>query len=269
MTFAASSGFLDGFKLLQKHLANPNDPGANGATPLLLACARNKNIDMIHYILDDCVVDVDTADLDGRAPIHAVAKSGSLEVLQLLLNKGVNVNAVTRAAVSPLMVATTMGHRKIVQRLLREFSDTELSNRQGKTALAMAAEFGEMKILKDLIRAGANPSPLSMEEGSPLIIAAQEGHLGCLKLIAACSGVDVRWQDKRGRSAFDMAAAQSHYGILRYLVQKGAKEESSEQKAKWIETINLMEDSGKSLEQVEANKAGKESRDTGEKEAVE
>ena len=86
---------------------------------------------------------------------------------------------------------------------------------------------------------GANPSPLSMEEGSPLIMAAQEGHLGCIKLIASCSGVDVRWRDKRGRSAFDMAAARGNYAVLRYLVQKGAKGKMPEQKAHWVDTVNL------------------------------
>lgn len=267
MTYAAASGFLEGFKLLRNHLANPDDPGANGATPLLLVCAHDKNIEMVKYILSECSVDVDKPDHDGRAPIHAVAKNGNLEILELLLNKGVNVNSITRESVSPLMIATTFGHRRMVQYLLREFSDTELSNRQGKTALALAAEYGETKILKDLLNAGANPSPLSMEEGSPLIMAAQEGHLGCIKLIASSSGVDVRRRDKRGRSAFDMAAARGNYAVLRYLVQKGAKGNTPEQKANWAETVNLMEDTGRSLEQIAAARGEKLKED--DEEAVE
>jgi len=83
-------------------------------------------------------------------------------------------------------------------------------------------------------------------------MAAQEGHLGCIKLIASCSGVDVRRRDKRGRSAFDMAAARGNYAVLRYLVQKGAKGKMPEQKAHWVDTVNLMEDTGRSLEQIAA-----------------
>ena len=61
-------------------------------------------------------------------------------------------------------------------------------------------------------------------------MAAQEGHLGCIKLIASCSGVDVRRRDKRGRSAFDMAAAQGNYAVLRTSFRKARKEKRQNRK---------------------------------------
>ena len=50
--------------------------------------------------------------------------------------------------------------------------------------------------------------------------------------------IDVRWVDKRKRSAFSLAAARGHYQLLRMLVKKGAKGDNQEY---WYAVIDLME----------------------------
>lgn len=56
--------------------------------------------------------------------------------------------------------------------------------------------------------------------------------------------VDVRWVDKRKRSAFALAAARGHYQVLRMLVKKGAKGDNQEY---WYHVIDLMEQTKRSL----------------------
>ena len=77
--------------------------------------------------------------------------------------------------------------------------------------------------------------------------------------------IDVRWVDKRKRSAFSLAAARGHYQLLRMLVKKGAKGDNQEY---WYAVIDLMEQMKENVsfaEEEYRSKKGKTSDDVGDK----
>ena len=81
--------------------------------------------------------------------------------------------------------------------------------------------------------------------------------------------IDVRWVDKRKRSAFSLAAARGHYQLLRMLVKKGAKGDNQEY---WYAVIDLMEQMKENVsiaEEEYQSKKGKTSDDVGDSQSGE
>ena len=168
---AAQNGNLEGVKLLLKYGADPAQPSINSASPLVLAAATG-HVTVVEYLLNECHVSPEEPDADGRTPLHVASIDNRLEIAIMLLERGVNVDAMTRTGMTPLMIACQYGHRDLVKLFVKEFCDSELSTKTGTTALCFAAMHGHVKIVKYLLKAGAN-----LDDGSPLLFACQEGRL--------------------------------------------------------------------------------------------
>jgi len=68
--------------------------------------------------------------------IHEAAKNGHKEVvLQLLLEKGANIESKDECGRTPLIVASQNGHKEVVQLLLEKGADIEVKDKNGKRVL--------------------------------------------------------------------------------------------------------------------------------------
>ena len=67
-------------------------------------------------------------------PIHDAAKKGNLAGVQAELNKGVDVNA-TGNGQSPLHLAAIMGHVEVTELLIASGADLEGTDKHGNTPL--------------------------------------------------------------------------------------------------------------------------------------
>lgn len=98
-------------------------------------------------------------------------------VVEKLIAKGVDVNAVTTQNSSALDFAVMLGYEGIVQKLIASNLGLDLNHKgpQGRTALYMAAERGYLNIVNDLIDAGADLN-IASEFGTPLRAAMSNNH---------------------------------------------------------------------------------------------
>mmetsp|Transcript_11497 Transcript_11497/g.23307 ORF Transcript_11497/g.23307 Transcript_11497/m.23307 type:complete len:235 (-) Transcript_11497:62-766(-) len=93
----------------------------------------------------------------GWSPIHGAASSGSLEVLNFLVEKKANVNAMTLRHMQPIHLAAKEGDVPMLQRLLELKADVEAKNNIKKRPIHYACEACHRDIAQVLVQTGCDP----------------------------------------------------------------------------------------------------------------
>lgn len=159
---AASDGRWAVVRLLRKNGANfICDNGAdyysvtNGGTALHVTSHAGQN-DIIQDLLQHGAK-LEAKDGVGCTSLVCAADYGHRHTVQLLLNKGADINAHGKLG-SALSVASGKGYIDIVQLLLNNGSSLEIANSEGQTALIKSAGNGNSnaRIVRLLLEAGAD-----------------------------------------------------------------------------------------------------------------
>jgi len=164
----------------------------------------------------------------GFSLLHAFARLGNDEVVELLLEKGANAeNKDTRSGCTPLMYAIRGGQMYTVKLLLDRGSDIESRMRDGSTALVCAVQCGQTEIVELLLARGAGIETKDNEGSTPLICAAYRGHKDITNLLLA-NEAKVDAKSKHGYTALMVAAREGHVNLVSVLLDQGAKLEAQD-----------------------------------------
>ncbi|GMR60261.1 hypothetical protein PMAYCL1PPCAC_30456, partial [Pristionchus mayeri] len=142
--------------------ASPDVTDFQGVTPAHLACAAG-NIDsfdlLLYYKADVCAVDK-----AGRSPLDTAAEQGRLMMVEKILESGLSLEVLRKAAdshtASALHLAARMGHVQVVFALVQYGWDIERTTEKG-TALHEAATHGRTQVVRLLLHMGINPSAVN------------------------------------------------------------------------------------------------------------
>jgi len=108
-----------------------------GQTALLAAISRNDANEVA--LLLGHGADVNKADSAAWSPLHYAAWFGSsTAILQVLLDRGANVDALNDRHITPLYFASVAGHESQVKLLLQRGADRSIASRTGYTPLRAA-----------------------------------------------------------------------------------------------------------------------------------
>jgi ankyrin repeat protein len=99
------------------------------------------------------------------SPLQGACRSGSIEVIQLLIDRGAHVNPLTRRQ-NPLLVAAITGNVEVLCTLLQNGADINATDGV-KTALCQASESGHVEIVQILLEQGADAN-LNSASGNAL-----------------------------------------------------------------------------------------------------
>lgn len=205
---------------------------------------------------------------DLYTPLHTAcsssSNSGSLEVLNLLLERGADGNACNKWRETPLLIAANNGHHAAVNALLEHGADPSLCSEAGWSALTFAAHKGYNNIVTLLLKAGAPVNVRVTEDlSTPLHKACaggKPGHLSAVKQLLE-NGADVhalnKWRETplltaanhgqadavddllkhgadpckctdTGWSPLSIAAYKGHDDVVRLLLEEGAPTEEAD-----------------------------------------
>jgi ankyrin repeat protein len=110
-------------------------------------------------------------------PLHSAAFYRDLEMVQVLLEYGVDVKAQNRHGSTPLSFASS-GNRddpRVARLLIERGADPNTRNWRGSTPLLDALEYGMIEIARALIELGANVEVKDDDGRTPLDIASLAG----------------------------------------------------------------------------------------------
>lgn len=197
----------------------------------------------------------------GARPLSRAARSGHLEMVDLLLARGAPINARNLAGATALYYAAEGGHTPVALRLIERGADVKLAGRSGISPVAAAAYAGNAAIVEALLARGADERALDETGKPPIVYAAAKARLDIVKRLLArnidvnarypndltllmwasgpdekvpevqaikvvsClldAGAQIDDRDDRGRTALMIAAEGGHAEIANLLLARGA-----------------------------------------------
>ena len=161
---------------------------------ILEAAIYAENLEVVQALIDGGV-DLDVKNSYGNTPLHIAISYGRTSIVRALIAAGSNLeNNSNFRGVTPLHVATENGYIAIVNVLITSGANLESENIVRITPLFLAIGRGYTAIVKALITAGANINHKMLYGKSPLDYAAKEGRTEILKTLLA-AGVDISTYD--------------------------------------------------------------------------
>lgn len=211
---AATSGQKAVVLLLLDAGANINVRTKHGETALSLAAYRG-HLEIVRLLL--------SKGLDANSRSEALLSAGMYgraEIARLLLQAGADVNyRDPKFRTTPLIWASKGNNVELIRVLLEAGADVNAVSTFG-TALRMSADGGTVDGLRFLLAHGADVRPENAE--SPLISAARRGSLEMVSLLLE-HGADINATANGSDATPLMWAAQSgHLDVVRMLIGKGA-----------------------------------------------
>jgi ankyrin repeat protein len=229
---------------------------ANGIRPLLMALLTYR-LDIVHLLLEHGA-DVNADDFWGRTPLFAaveyrnrdlrnrdlidepVDRAALLDIIEVLIERGANVNARTREWPHARSSFT---------------SDLSWVDMTGQTPFLRAALAGDTTTMRLLLSHGADPNIATFEGTTALMAAAgvnwtvaqtyTESPQALLDAIQICldHGADVNAVNSMGVTAMIGAANRGSNDIIRFLHSKGARLDAVDKEGRsplrWAEGVFL------------------------------
>lgn len=205
--------------------ADPNIIDDVGRTPLNVAIERKHDL--------SCSLLLDSgAAVNHMTPLIYGARDGRVEICELILDRGGDINAKDVKGCTALIEATWRGDVEICELLLRRGADANCTSEVGESALVIAAQYAYddiCRLLIDKVRDinANNPCALLLNKGADVMlrdafgqpclhVAAQMGNLQiCILLLF--HDADAFAVDKYGISALDVAKENKHIEVIALL----------------------------------------------------
>lgn len=147
---ASRKGKTHMVKFLWEHRANISYVDLHGQTVLHKACISG-NTDLVRFLLSDLKVAVDCSDKSDRTPLYFAAEKGYLDIVNLLISSGANVNSLDRRRETALFKPAGRGHTMIVERLLEAGTDATILDAWQRAPLQFATMYGRTDVVRILL----------------------------------------------------------------------------------------------------------------------
>ncbi|KAH6957785.1 hypothetical protein BKA56DRAFT_680678 [Ilyonectria sp. MPI-CAGE-AT-0026] len=213
--FEVWASLSDAYKLFYR------GPYLTGASPLYFACVYGLTATAQRLVLSGADVNAEWG-FSGSA-LQVASLEGQWDIVQLLLEKGANVNVEENSfGDSALQAASSAGHPEIVQLLLDHGADVNAQQGDFDSPLHAASAQGCRESVQLLLKYGACVNSEPGGNASPLYLASESGYLEIVQLLLD-QGADVnaKYSGDSG-STLQAASAGGYLEIVRLLLEKGA-----------------------------------------------
>ena len=193
----------------------------------MIEAAKKGHLEMVQYLVE-LGVDKDKAGNDGWTALLVAAGNGHLVVVQYLLQQGADKEKANNDCASPFYIAAANGHLGVVRYLVEMGADKEKAADDGWTPLLAAAQKGHLTVVQYLVEQGADKDKANNDGASSLYIAAANGHLGIVQYLIEIGANKDKATNNGWTTPLLAAAMNGHLGVVQYLVELGADKEKAE-----------------------------------------
>ncbi|XP_026674113.1 uncharacterized protein LOC113465041 [Ceratina calcarata] len=188
----------------------------NGATLLHFAARKE-----IVNALISRGANVNAVGMLSLTPLHAAIRAGHDGVVETFIKNGAKINAESELG-TPLHVAVANGHYNIVQILLNNKARIDVKDKDNRTALELAVEYGDLEVVKLLLLSKQVEMNTKYNGLTLLQIASQQPNLEMVKyLVDEGADINVESQFRQSSKPIHIAAREGHKDIVEYFLSKG------------------------------------------------
>ena len=145
------------------------------------------------------------------------AQDGPLDLLDLLIAKGVGLNSKNEQGETALILAAQHGHSAMVAKLLGLDANKDIVSERSATALTTACRYGRTDVVRALLTAGAALTAPPVTFQTPLTASAYNDNVDIVELLLA-AGVDPKVTNAHGESALLLASSRGHLRVVEKLL---------------------------------------------------
>jgi ankyrin repeat protein len=187
---------------------------------VLIKHSHAGNEEVVQLLLDKGA-DVNAQGGEYGNALQAASWGGHKEVVQQLLDKGADVNAQGGEYGNALQAASERGHKEMVQQLLGKGADVNAQGGHFGNALQAASLGGHKEIVQQLLGKGANVNAQGGFYANALYAASEKGHKEIVQQLLD-KGADVNAQGGKYSNALQAALERGHLEIVQQLLDKSA-----------------------------------------------
>ena len=204
MHFIKSGNFNQFKNLIEENSnLNINEEDKRGYTPLTYAC-KYGDLDMVELLLDKGA-NIDYITSSRLTPLGEAAEYGFVDIVQFLISRGANLE--------PFIRCVDHNYLDRLKIFINAGADVDYITKNNKTALMIAGEKGYVDIARELIEAGANLQPL--------LIASYEGDVNSVNTFIDAD-INIDYSDENDFTALMMASEKGYLDIVDSLISAGA-----------------------------------------------
>ena len=178
--------------------------------------ARSGHLDTVAFLLERGA-NINTVGTGRDTAITSASMNGHLNLVEFLLDKGADITAGRTGDGTPIREAALAGHLKVVQLLLARGANIEADGRGYWTPLSAAAEGGHYDVVEYLLDMGASVHADTYFQGNPIGVAARKGYLAIVKLLVKRSALI----DVGSPPPLCFAVWYGQHEVVEYLCQQG------------------------------------------------
>jgi ankyrin repeat protein len=166
-------------------------------------------------------VDINQQDHSFGSALIAAIKGGSLEITKFLLQRGIDIDYTAGEDGTPLYLACKTRNLELMRVLLQNGARLDDITPETATPLHMACENSDIGMVEILLQHGANPNTFSFARGTPLHAACESRNEKMVSMLLEYGAdTDILWLD-RG-AALHITSRYHSSSLTRLLLEHGA-----------------------------------------------
>ena len=182
----------------------------------------NNQLDKVKIVLKYYSEYVNAQDHDLDTGLMRASSIGHIEIINLLINAGADVNAQNEESATALIEASYIHNNlEVIRLLINAGANVNAQDYDGNTPVIIASQRGNLELLGLLINSGANVNAQDYDGNTPVIIASKMGNIELLELLIN-AGADPNIKNKENKTALTYASNNRHTEIVNLLRQAGA-----------------------------------------------